>query len=456
MVVAIVAMATPSAAAGGQLAAQRLDVLGTASLEGDAAALFFVVGDGGFTWDATAASIVVERTYGNFTAVDHPLYRDVYLQREYGPAVTETAEYADSSLLGRASRAGGGFLLVGLPGTEATATTRAAFAVESVQDPRFDQGARPDVATEDGVVASIHEQMPGEYLNATFLDGDFLLRGDFTLQLVDVDYALQTPEGDVEQRTGDFETGRAGPVATGRVETQRITLLDAVVRIHVPTDAFLFTVSPAVAMQGELRAEAPEGALELPGAPLAPGESARWTGEARLLLSPAAGRVHVADGDAGIASQGARVPAGPLPGAWALGLLLLAATLAAAAVLARRRRDPREDLDAALLAMEERRWSDALPRLTRALARRPDDPLLLLDKALCLEETGRLREAAKGYEAALRRAPRNADAHFYYARTLAKLREAGASRAHLEEALDLDPRLGELARREAAFHALRP
>jgi len=113
-----------------------------------------------------------------------------------------------------------------------------------------------------------------------------------------------------------------------------------------------------------------------------------------------------------------------------------------------------DDLDLALLAMAERRWSDAIPLLDRVLRRRPDDAGVLVDRAWCLEEAGRVDDARAGYEAALRVAPSNAEAHYYYARTLARLRLTTGAMAHLTRALALDERLAEMARDERAFRDL--
>jgi tetratricopeptide (TPR) repeat protein len=209
----------------------------------------------------------------------------------------------------------------------------------------------------------------------------------------------------------------------------------------------LLATRPVVTFSGDLSASDPQGALDLPF--LSPAEPGRWTGSGTLALTPDSGAVALlapAPADA----AGARVARGP--GLATVGIALLALAAAALAALALRLRRARgDDLELAVLAMEERRWEDALPHLDRLVARRPDDPVVLMDRAICLEESGRLGEAREGYEATLRVEPHNAEAHYYYARTLARLRMGTAALAHLSRALALDARLAELARKEAAF-----
>lgn len=455
-IVLAIILAIPSAAAADGIAAESLEAVGLSTLDGDAAAFFVLAGAEGFSWDVTAARMTLERTYSEFIAVDNPTYPANYLYGDHADAVVETREFDAVSLTSADMRVLGAILARSAGGATVSATTLSTMLIRFESDPRFDQGEPPTVETQDDVVPNIHERIEGDFLNATLAGGELELRGSLVLDLNEVDYTLASADGISEERTGTFETSRAGVIVQGREERHRLVLEDAVLRVRTPSDIFILTQQSVVTVEGDLVARAPEGTLELTGATRGASEEGveRWHGRAALALAPAMGRVTMADGDAGIASNGALVASGPVPVAWAVAALLAAFLAAGLVVLVRRRRDPEEDLHEALLAMEERRWDDALPRLARALARRPEDPLLLLDRALCLEETGRLREAAKGYEVALRRSPRSAETHFYYARTLAKLREAGASQAHLETALELDPRLVEMARREAAFDTL--
>lgn len=450
--VIVVAMASVASAANAPpLLVDALDVQGSSSIDGAAAALFLLVDGAGLSWDATAASVGVARDSANYTSVQHPAAPGSNLYSHYEPS-SDALAFGPATLTSTAAREGGALLVLGQRAAQFSATTDALLSVRTEESPTFEQAGEWEVEGA-GSRYVIHEKLEGTYLGIVATDGSYEIRGDLVLHLSEVDYRLRTSGDAFEGRTGWLdETANAG-VRSGHVERHTLTLLDAVLRIHVPGEARVYTPSAVLAFDGQVRAHDPQGHLVL-GDAVALGESTPTArGAATVDLAPEGAQVKATGAPVLSATSGARAPIGPAMPAW-LALLAVVALAATAIVVALRRRARVDPLDAAVLAMEERRWQDALPHLDQLLAKRPDDAGLLVDRAICLEESGRLHQAREGYERALRLAPANADAHFYYARTLARLRDAPRARTHLARALALDPRFGELAGGEAAFRAL--
>lgn len=450
IILAAFVLAMPSAAAAPQFASDDLRVVGSATWDGDAAAFFTLPEPGGLSWEAEAARVDVVRESTPFTAVQSPLNPGIFLTQGWGDTTTEESTYEDAVLASTQVREEAALLLLGR-GAKVTGLTTHALDLRPEADPAFYQ-THPDVGAGSPGTNEIVGRLHGEFVNASF-DGSVLeVRGTFELLLHGVDYSLTSGGERRDERTGEFETGRTAYVVEGNFSVHRLLLTDGVLRLRAADPVHVYSEQAVLDAEGRVRAAAAQGALLLDGVEVRPSEGGVLEGSGRASLAVAAAGGRLALSQEGVGTAGALVPGGPAPGplAVATAALLVVAAVAAGAFVVRRL--PREDdVEMALLAMEERRWSDALPRLTRALAKRPDDPLLLLDRAICLEHLGRLPEASKAYEATLRRAPRNAEAHYYYARTLAKLHERGASAVHLDEALALDPRLRELALREKAF-----
>lgn len=420
----------------------RID--GRADVSGTAAALFVLVEDAGVAWDATAASATLLRESSAWVGVEHPLL-DSYATRWYDPPESGSQGLGPATLAGGDALPGAAMLVLARGQSEARATSEGLTLLAPQSDPRFDQGDAPDATAGQNPNLAIHESLDGSFVNATLPGGVVELRGDLTVILFGLAYDVNgRPE-----RTGDFETSSAAGVAQGRIERHVLELADATLRLRAVGPLYLLSDEPLVRFDGTVEASDATGDLDAPGI-AADGES-RWSGESALTMSAATGRLALTHpvGAAG-APLARSASAGPV-------LALAAAALGAAALVAfllwRRRARP-DDLEVALLAMEERRWSDALAPLTRVAARRPGDAGVLIDRALVLEQLGRLRDAARAFESALRAAPVHAEAHFYYARTLARLQEREAGRVHLERALELDPRLAEMARKEALLRGL--
>jgi cbb3-type cytochrome oxidase subunit 3 len=339
---------------------------------------------------------------------------------------------------------------------QADATMPRGLGAGTVEGPAFVQGAPSTVSSGGTTHLYIDEAMPGRYVQVSSSGTDYELRGTFLVVLYDVDYALTTAQGAATERTGRFQDAAVGGVERGRDQQDRVTLVDAVLRLHAPGGASLVSSASHVDFHGilTLAGDQPSiGVAGLQALPALDGGTARYEGTALLDLSPGEGGA--------LAVASARAPASPYVSAGATSLsflvvvaLVVAAIAVIAVALGRRPRAREDDAAVALLAMEERRHADAVAPLTRALARDPHDAMLNLDLAICLEETGRREEARRQYEATIRLAPANAEALYYYARLLARLREDAESGFHLREALALDPRLEEMARAESAFRGM--
>jgi hypothetical protein len=427
-----------------------LTLEGSAALAGPAAALFALAGPGGFSWDASAATVVIDRAWSDYlyVAPEGPLGSPLSYQFQQQHA-TETP--GASNLTSTAARDGGALLVtfasrpVAIDASAAGRTT-----VQATHDPHLDEGPPADVGNASDVPDySIHATVPGDFLNVTPSAGDYELRGNFTLRLYDVDYTLKSASGSEPHATGVVAPDEGAPASKQRAQTETITLTDAVLHLRAPTAVTILTTTPTVRLAGSIHLDDPSGPLDLPG--LAPAGGSSYQGAATLDLSVGGGAVAI-QAPAPLAAAGgpARAARAPPVAALAAAVVALASlALLAFAILRRPRRG--DEMELALLAMEERRWGDALPHLDRLLHRDPEDASLLMDRALCLEETGRLHEARAGYEAALGQQPQNAELHYYYARVLARLRMTTAAMAHLTRALALDARLAELARAERAF-----
>lgn len=411
-------------------------------------AVFAIIHEGGITWSASASQLLVERHFANYTRLDAT--RTSY----YGPDQRTTSSLGAVTLQGLGTRDMGAMLVrsAGLPfGLEGLLPS--GLVVQPQQDVSFAE-FNPDEI--DGGNQPSHyyidEVVPGQFAGMTAQDADLEIRGTFTLILYDVDYALVTGQGTSAERTGRYAVTNVAGVVQGVDMQHRLTLVNGVLKLHVPTSVTMLATAAQLDLHGSVTLRGGDVAAT-PGLVLEQGgadNEARYVGAAKLDVSPARGQSLNVEAVRATTS-------GPLPLAEA-GWSFLAVTAAiallialVAIVLTRRRARREDDAAAGITAMEERRFEDAILPLTRALIRRPHDAHLTLDLALCLEEVGRLEEAKRQYEAAVRLAPVNAEALYYYARLLARMRLHAESAAHLHEALVLDPRLEEMAAREAAF-----
>lgn len=437
----VISLLVPSALAAGGFEAARVTAQGESTLAGAAAAVFLLLDERGAAWDATAARALVERTSAD-TVVAQGLRPGgpALLRHEMGQA-TERTEHTDVVLTSSGGVDGGALLARAAGFVDAGAVSPSLLQIVPVEDPAFDQDDRADAAASGAgpkPVDTIHETLRGAFLLAEVEAGALTLTGDFTLDVFGADYTLSDADGARDERTGFRATG----TGQERGERHRIHLEDATLRIAAPGIVQLALRDATLDVSGAFEATGPDGdALAVPD-------------PSRLSLTAAGALMGIEARPPTLGVAGGVVARpGPslLPVALTLAVLAL---LAGVALVALARRQRGDDLEMALVAMAERRWDDALPRLARVARRRPDDASIQLDRALCLEQLGRHELAAKAYEAALRHAPRNADAHFYYARTLAKMRERDAARVHLEAALEYDPRLVEMTRGEPLLRGL--
>ncbi|HVM46267.1 MAG TPA: tetratricopeptide repeat protein [Candidatus Thermoplasmatota archaeon] len=455
--IAALILALPTALASSGLVATELVLAGATRVEGDASALFFVAQRDGFSWETRADSATLLREHASFVAADRPLHGG-YQFFKVDDWRTETVELGPLTLASLGTLAGGALLVSAQP-TALRAVSEGIVEIKAVADPLLVQGNPADASTDGGEGGELAERFDGDFLLMTFSEGVFTLTGDLTLRMYGPGYRLATDDGSSEMQTGEYETSRTLVLAQGNQERHTLTLHNAVLQVRASEPITLLSQFPTVAIDGTVKAPRAQGALALDGgilAPAAENEPLLFTGAATLALSPSNGWIAASAPGAGIASAGrALAPQGPpIVALGAASVLALALLGLALVVIGRRRARDRDDLALALLAMEERRWEDALPRLARVARRDPHNATVLVDRALCLEQVGRFEEAAKAFETALRAAPRHAEAHFYYARTLAKMREREAARAHLEEALERDPRLAEMARAESVLRGL--
>lgn len=452
--IVVVALLAPLALAASGLLASELVLTGTTRVEGDAAALLFVARDDAVSWDVRADSATLVREYATFVAADTPLHES-YVVSKATEWQTETIDVGALTIASSGTLPDGA-LLVRAEQTTLRASSPGLVEVRAVEDPLLGQVVPADVETEGGDRGEIVEEFVGEFLRFTFSEGAYTLTGELTLRMFGPGYALTSDGSTTEWQTGEYETSRTAVYAEGRQERHTLILHNAVFQVHAAEPTTILMGFAAVDVDGTLAAPEAEGALTLGTQTLTPppdGSALTYAGAAALALAPQAGRVSATAPAAGIATAGAIAAQGPPLLVLASGAFLLLAG-AIAAVVAYARRSRRDDLELALLAMEERRWEDALPRLTRVAKREPANAGVLIDRALCLEQVGRFQDAAKAFESALRSSPQHAEAHFYYARTLAKMREREAARAHLEEALERDPRLVEMARAESVLKGL--
>lgn len=455
----VIASALPGAAADdAPVEATVVTMAGNLDVEALLEALFLPAGNRGMGWEATAASVVLERTYSNVTSVADTGFE---LVGDGPDDVTRTEVYAfHDARLGATDSRERASLLVDALGEPLSATGRATGFLDATiaEDPLVSSKDERDVeGGRSSVNYGVETQLSGIFVNLTGGRATYELRGTLVLQLYDVDYEVQAGGSTSDFRTGHYSVNAAGPLERSRVESHRLTLTDAVLVVEVPSSVSLFATEPRVILDGSVRVEsggsdAPLGPLRFAGAD-AEGAS-EWRGRATLDLRASAGLVSVAP----LSTQGglATPISGPASSLLAAAGILAVALVLGAVVAVARRRPRAGSVEAALLAMEERRWEDALDELERVLAAQPaPEPILLLDRAICHEELGRLDAARADYEAVLVETPGSAEAHYYYSRLLARLRMSTACLAHLSRALALDERLVELARKEAAFDAFR-
>lgn len=444
-----------AAAATSPFRATSLDLTGTATLDGAAAALFVVAPeDAVYSWTLTGATLVVERETVPYTQASTPRTGPI---TSYGDTRRETLTFTDAELTGEGAEDTQALLLEATDAATVQARMGAGFELDAVEDPKVDQSGTDRVDSPQGASdVVISKTLEGQHLRILADASSYEIAGDFTITLVGPDYQLRAAEGTYEGHTGQRVTSDVGGlVREGEDEIQRITITGGRLVLDAPVGAQLYTPRTSLAFTGALTATDPDGEFPLP-LPTTDGRS--WAGTGILDLALLDGHL-AADAPAPITPAGTlQAPRTPPLLAMGLTALALAALGGLALLLALRRRAAAHEGDAlelAILAMHDRRYDDALPHLDRALARAPHDARLLLDRALCLENTGRLPDARDAYEAALRAEPFNAETHYYYARTLTRLRNSTAALAHLGRALSLDARLTELARKESSFHAYR-
>lgn len=453
----VLALVAPTAlAASGDLRAESFTFSGATRVETVARALFLSADDGAFSWDAVATDATLLRERADYRAVDHPT-RDTALVAPQGDWVEDEVPLGAATLVSTGVLPAGAMLLrsddAALIG-ETESDVRVRFARDPVV---AQEGDAPTSENDAGDPGYIVEEIPGELLAMEFAEGTFTVRGNLTLLLYGPSYRVESAEAPGDHQTGEYETSRTLLYSEGRQERHLLVLTDAVLHLRAPVGASLFTEHPLVEVDGAVAAEQADGELVLPDLVLRASDDGalRYDGDVTLALAPTQGLVGARAPTTTLASTAATLDQGPpLLTLTAAGVVTLVALGGVGALLWRRRARPDDDLALALLAMEERRWGDALAPLARVAKARPHDAGVLVDRALCLEQVGRFDDAARGFEAALRAAPRHAEAHFYYARTLAKMRQAEAARVHLEAALERDPRLAEMARAESVLRGL--
>jgi len=418
-----------------------VQIRGDVETAGPATALFVLGRDGGASWSVAARVAILDRHFANFTSVSQPLGGPVTF---YDKDQHETLTLSDATLVGSTFGDGAQMLAWGSGASLSAFARGAGLAIQALDSPTLEGGA-PRVDSGDGAPQyAIHERILGRFVGLTPAAGDVELRGTMTLLVFGADFLVASSQGSFFEHTGSISSVEGGPASVGRIESARLTLVDAVLTLRQAPAPLILANSAKVTYQGALSAP-PDVLAALP---------------AELSRSGATGALEVSLGEAGLHVESvARAPgAGLVPSdaaSWAwVGVTLASLTaiaLVAFAIARRRRAKQDDDLAEALLAMDQGRHADALAHLGRVLERLPHDALVNLDIAVCLEALGRLDEARRQYEVTLALAPANAEALYYYARTLAKLRSGPESEAHLADALVLDPRLEEMAAREPAF-----
>lgn len=446
-VMAAAMLLAPTALGAEPFAARSLLFAGATTIDTDASALFYIMEEGALVdWALTSDGGSLYREYLVELVADNPLNPDAYLYNKETSRGEETIELGALAMSSRGGMLGGALLATGR--ADASATSSGLVRVRSVSDALVSQFGPSDMQTSDEAYPGIEASLPGEQLELEISDGTMTLRGDLVVELFGPHYVMETDEGVTEHATGESETQRTGAVAEVKIEYHRLTLTNAVLQLRAQQPVQLFAGHPTIDVTGTLEVVGAEGEF---GGGMSETGDAVYAGATRLTLSPASGLVAASSPDATLAT-GAVIAQPKIPLLFAAGLALLA--LGALGVILHTRRQRGDDLELALLAMEERRWTDALPRLARVAKRDPMNAGVQVDRALCLEQIGRLEEAARAFETALRAAPKHAEAHFYYARTLAKMHETEAARVHLEAALERDPRLVEMMRAEAMLKGL--
>lgn len=443
-------IASPLALAQAPLAARALLFDGASTFSGDAAGLLAVAGSEGFSWEVTADSARVERLWVEYATFDPPGPVGAFTFFDGQNEKRESNDYAGVRLVMTTFEVGGAILVLG---PQLEGATNAPVSLTPVHDPALEQNPERQVDTKPNSDGSpnylLRQVLRGDFVNLTTSAGDFNVAGDIEIRLYGGSYHLSSGEQQVDGKTGRVSETTAGPAERGRIEVQSITLKNAAFELRSLSPTTWMTPHARVAFEGALVATDETSPLDLPT--LRASSPGQYSGSAMLNLSPSARGLELSS-PALMSAEVTRAPESPR----ALTFVVLALGIIAIAVglVAWRARTARaDDLELAVLAMEERRWERAITHLDRLATTQPNDAAVLMDRAICHEEVGRLGEARKDYERALRVTPHNAEAHYYYARTLARLQMTTSSMAHLSRALALDERLAELARRESAFFA---
>lgn len=448
VVIAMLLIASPLALAQGSFSARALSLDGEATFSGDASGLLSVAALEGFSWEVTAEAAHVERLWVKYATLDPP--GPVGATTFYdGQNEQQASDAYEAVRLVMTDVTPGGAILV--LGTSLEGETTAPVYLTNARDPALDQNPPKEVDTQPQSDGSpdyrLREVLDGDYISLTTNAGDFVVAGDLEIRLYGTSYHLTSAQGEGDGQTGRISETILGPAEQGRVEVQTITLKNAVFTLRTLSPTTWLTPHASVHFQGEIVASEESASFNIPTlTSSAPGE---YAGSATLQLSPSDRGVEMSSP---VLMTAALPKARETPQVLSLVVIALGIIGLGVGIVAWRARSARgDDLELAILAMEERRWESALTHLDRLVAKRPQDATILMDRAICLEEIGRLGEARSGYERALRVEPHNAEAHYYYARTLARLRMATGAMAHLTRALSLDDRLAELARRESAF-----
>ncbi|MHB8603628.1 MAG: tetratricopeptide repeat protein [Thermoplasmatota archaeon] len=290
--------------------------------------------------------------------------------------------------------------------------------------------------------------------------------GAFSVFLYDVDFVVHAADGSDQS----FTTGRSVESTPGgmverdanavlRVTDGTIAMTDVTARTSLfVRGAFAFD------LLGELTVAATRGSLIATTGEHFAGRGAPLALDGTLHVTPAltsdagvydlglAGPVSTVSAEPQqLSSQSAHLAA-PSSSLLFGGLGLVALGAFATVIAVRiRRPDELDEPGAGVFAMERGDYRTALRAFEGA---EPRDAPGWIDRGFCLERLGEREAARSAYERAVVSDPANAEAHYYYARSLVALGVSASAIAHLSRALALDARLAEQARGDAGFRPL--